>query len=482
MEELELVDPLPPSTVEQLLAEAEEAALVREAEGRLTLAELRAENDLFPFAATAAEELMERLELRRKALLGAAADQFALIDALRLEAEQETGATWTEPDSVMWREFRAEIAALLHAHERTAQATIEQARMLVHVFPATLRGLRRGRFTERHARILVEEAAGLADELCAEYEELLLPHAETLVPSRFERLARKIAASLAPQDLTAKHEQAKGERRMVLEPAADGMAFFGGYVPAVVAVGAAATVTGLARRLLVDGETRTLAQIEADVFAELLTDAHGLTAPAVEGEQPQPTPGARRGIRPEVYVHVPALTAMGKSMEPGCLEGYGPIDAETARRVASRASSWIRLLTNPETGAIVSFGQDKYRVPADLKRLVEVRDETCRFVGCTRAARYCDLDHTKAWQEHGETVLQNLAALCENHHQLKHKSRWRTSQSPGGYGPLSWTSPHGRVYPTHPATPLPPPRRSRPGARPVAMTAWFEAAEATPPF
>lgn len=47
--------------------------------------------------------------------------------------------------------------------------------------------------------------------------------------------------------------------------------------------------------------------------------------------------GGDRGIRPRVLVTVPALTLLGVSDEPATLEGYGPIDHDTAMRLAATA-------------------------------------------------------------------------------------------------------------------------------------------------
>ncbi|MEB0268080.1 HNH endonuclease, partial [Cryobacterium sp. 10I5] len=75
----------------------------------------------------------------------------------------------------------------------------------------------------------------------------------------------------------------------------------------------------------------------------------------------------------QVNVTVPVLTLLGKSAEPGYLAGYGPIDPETARRLAAGAPSFTRLLTHPETGVVLSMGRDTYKVPAALKKWLEVR-------------------------------------------------------------------------------------------------------------
>jgi hypothetical protein len=391
---------------------------------------------------------LEEQRVRRTVL---AAEELATLDGYRLRMEQETGATWTDPDSLDWRSFRAEVAALLQIHERSAESLLEFARLLRHRFVGTFEAFRSGDLSERHARIVVEEGAGISDEQVAEYEDRVLPFAVQLVPSRLEKLARKVRASLAPE------------------------AWYGSLLRAQDAIGAAAVVTGNAKQLLHQpGELRTLAQIEADVFRDLFLDGMGVQA-TLEGGEPVATSSAQRGVRPEVYVHVPVLTAMGQTEEPGELEGYGPIDAETARELAGTATGWIRLLTDPETATVLSFGQKVYKVPAALRRYLIVRDEVCRFVGCTRAAKYCDVDHTVPWCEDGETIASNLAHLCRGHHRLKGSARWRVAQDPGGIGVLTWTSWTGRRYTSEPAVKLPPPRRRGPVlSKLLSQTVWAD--------
>ena len=165
------------------------------------------------------------------------AEKLEFIDDCRLIAERETGAHWSEPDSLEWRSLRAEIAAAAQVHERTAQSLLDLARALLHRFPATFHGLRYGCLTQRHARIVVEQATGLPEELSAEYEARLLPFAEKLVPARFEKLAAKVRASLSPEAMAERHREALTGRRMAIDPGADGMAWLGVYAPAEKVIG-----------------------------------------------------------------------------------------------------------------------------------------------------------------------------------------------------------------------------------------------------
>ena len=164
-------------------------------------------------------------------------------------------------------------------------------------------------------------------------------------------------------------------------------------------------------------------------------------------------PFISRGLIPSLVlalmVTVPAATIVGGD-GPGMLEGYGPIDAVTARRLAAGAPTLQRLLTDPETGQGLALGRTRYRVTAELRAWLRLRDGTCRFAMCGRSARWCDVDHTRDWALEGETDARNLAHLCRGHHTLKHASAWRVEQDAGGSGELTWISPLGRRHVTAP--------------------------------
>ncbi|WP_171041410.1 HNH endonuclease signature motif containing protein [Sinomonas susongensis] len=135
------------------------------------------------------------------------------------------------------------------------------------------------------------------------------------------------------------------------------------------------------------------------------------------------------------------------------LEGYGPIDAPTARRLASLAPNWDRLYTDWDTGVALGIGRRAYRPPKALRSYLAHRDGGCTFPGCTRTPRACEPDHTVEWQDGGRTDPENLALLCPRHHAIKSIGAWTyhhtTAKEPGGIPQprlLEWTSPLGRTY------------------------------------
>lgn len=175
------------------------------------------------------------------------------------------------------------------------------------------------------------------------------------------------------------------------------------------------------------GETRTLAQLRADVARDLLAGVLGARS-------------SKGAVGVSVAVTVPVLTLLGGS-EPGILNGHGPIDADTARKLAAHAPSFIRLLTHPVSSAVLDLDRTVYRPPADLKRWVGIRDHQCGFPGCGRLTKNCDLDHLISRVAGGATSDSNLHALCRDHHRVKHKSKWALERR--ARGTISWTSPTG---------------------------------------
>ncbi|WP_258524690.1 HNH endonuclease signature motif containing protein, partial [Microbacterium sp. SMR1] len=185
-------------------------------------------------------------------------------------------------------------------------------------------------------------------------------------------------------------------------------------------------------------DARTIDQVRADVFSDLLLAASPALDPTGTGDGD----GTLGAIRAHVQVAVSALTLMGQDEGPADLAGRSPIDAATARELAGNATSWDRLLTHPVTGTVLEC--DSYRPTAAMVRLLRARDRQCRFPGCRQPTIRCELDHTVAASDGGVTHVCNLANLCKRHHDVKHHTRWHVRQLPGGR--LIWTSPTGRIY------------------------------------
>ncbi|MDF2991209.1 MAG: hypothetical protein K0S37_1723 [Microbacterium sp.] len=298
-----------------------------------------------------------------------------------------------------------------------------------------------------------------AHESWRAFDEGALDRALRLPPARFTVAARALRERVHSESIEARHRRAARDRGVWLTPELDGMATLTALLPADRAHDALARVDRIARHLrAAPDEQRTLAQLRADAAADLLTSdapvsagpfetTDASTSGAAHGEPGRESPvppssAARPDRRPTVVITVPALTLLGAGTEPATLDGYGPIDLDTARRLAGEARSWVRVLTHPLTGAPLALDRSTYRVPTALRRWLGVTSPTCVFPGCGRPARECDLDHVTAWSDGGGTDDDNLAPECRHHHRLRHESRWGPSRDPAT-GEMRWTSPLG---------------------------------------
>ena len=377
--------------------------------------------------------------------------QVARAHELMAVIESHPSRTRRDDDECIRRSMVSELATTLRVHERTASRMLSDAAYLTDGFGATHSALASGVIGVPQMRELLDAAHTLPEAARAEFETLALEKAARMTPPAFRQAARRLRERMHPRRLEERHEAARAERRLFLDPEADGMAWLHFLLEAGRATAIVAHVELLASRVGTD-DPRTRRQREIDCAASLLLGSSSTaTAEAADGNAAADASGSCADlgvVRPVVYVTVPALTLLGCSDEPAELDGYGPIDPQTARELAAHAPSFQRILTHPETGAFLSYGRTSYRVPADLAAYLRVRDGACRFPGCSRRAAGGDIDHTTDWRRGGETTHTNLAHLCRKHHRLKHLTRWRVEFGPRGE--LRWASPAGRAYVNEP--------------------------------
>ncbi|KRA22488.1 HNH endonuclease, partial [Microbacterium sp. Root61] len=407
-----------------------------------------------------------------------AAHRYVRIDALRREALADAAAHGHLLTDVIERSVRLELAAALAITESAAGLLVAHADALVHRYPEVLDSLEGARMSARHATELVDLVDTVEPELRGRVLEPAIGLAEAHAFGTFRRKLRMLVDSVRAATLAERHEQALQQRRVVVTPAEDGMAWFMLFGPAVEVHAIHGRLTAISKVIAAqDRETRTLDQLRADVCGDLLID--GTT---------EATPADARGIRATVVVTVPALTLLGDGGDGGgpahgqmnhgqahgsqargeqahggqgggglanggpgswgqaSVEGLGPIPLARARELCGSAEGWMRVLTHPETGVVLSVGRDRYRPPPELRRLVRWRAERCMAPGCGIPAARCEIDHTVAWEHGGTTELSNLAPLCKGHHTIKHHGRWRVHQIADSGGALEWTSPTGRHY------------------------------------
>lgn len=398
---------------------------------------------------------------------------FARVAGLveRREAERAVQAgkeAFTSSSQLAMREVYAEIGAALQLSEWQVARKVSLAWSLTGRFIETLYETGDGRLSPQHATTIADVGAEIDDDAVrAEYETVALDMAREMTPSQLKAALSGLVVRLDPVGTEQRVREAVKRRKVSLRELEPGLARLTVDVPTAQGVAAVNRVETMATELFKDNraekaeheaaqptaerageaadepvfDERTVPQIMADMFCDLvLTNSlsgHGASDEA-RAELSE--------IRGRVQVSVPVTTLAGTSVGGAVVEGVGPIDDDTARALAASAPGWVRVAVDPMSG--VPMCVDRYRPVERQKLFLQVRDERCRFPGCRRPARRCDIDHTIAAAEGGPTCLCNLEHLCERHHTLKHHTDWSVEQLSGGI--LRWIAPTGRIRITRP--------------------------------
>ncbi|NMA78100.1 MAG: HNH endonuclease, partial [Actinomycetales bacterium] len=139
----------------------------------------------------------------------------------------------------------------------------------------------------------------------------------------------------------------------------------------------------------------------------------------------------------KLLVTVPATTLLGLDEAPAMLEGMTPIPAEQARVLAAGCPTWLRILTEPATGAYLPVTAKTYQPAAQMRLQLRLRHSLCAVPGCTRStATAAEDDHIIEYDhehpgEGGQTSLWNLHRLCWQHHQMKTAGLIDPARDPG---------------------------------------------------
>lgn len=346
-----------------------------------------------------------------------------------------------------------EVSTACAVSEGTAARSLSDAADCAASQWAVLEALEDGGISAAHARIILDQARSLPAGQAGTFSRLALRRTRTRqgrrrTPAELRACLRRLRESLHPESFAARKEAARRERGVWMSPEPDGMCTLTALLDAEIGTAIFNGIDCDARQAGAKAagpsagpDPCTLSELRAEALAHRLL-----------GGTDESDAGA---FRAEVIVTIPVGLVLNGSADGAEaplaeLEGYGPLDASTARRLAALAPTWHRLFTDCTTGHAVGVGRGAYRPPKALRRYLKCRDGTCRFPGCTRPASGCEPDHTIEWQDGGTTDAGNLAMLCRRHHALKSIGAWTYRQASSA-GDLEWLSPLGRDYSTGPA-------------------------------
>lgn len=257
------------------------------------------------------------------------ADQYRRVERARALAAEVEGITDESTGSqrdLAARSFVAELATTLGQHEASAARLVAEAARLTGPRAATLAALERGELGLTQVRSVLELTQALSPEVA---DGTVSTNAEV------RRRMRRARERLHLETLADRRARAVDERRVCVDPAPDGMGWLSVYLEAERALAITQRLDALAAREA-SGDTRTTTPRAADLVADLLVGG------ALSDDE-RTHAGATGAVQPRVNVTVPVMTLLGLSDESAELEGYGPIDADTARRLAAHAPSMRRI-------------------------------------------------------------------------------------------------------------------------------------------
>jgi hypothetical protein len=405
-----------------------------------------------------------------------------------------------------------EIAAKLHWTAGKASYELRYAHHLTRRLPAVHAALAAGVIDFPRARLFVDGLTCVEEEPAWRIADRMLATGATRWNTKqlSARLRRAVIAH-DPDAAAKKQRERLANRWVQAEPHPEGTAnLYGTNLPPDRVAGIMERLAAIAKTAKRQGDTRTLDQLRADSFVDLLAGTGiGATPPgpvtnpdptlAEPSESPQPAspesepaepeparseptrpeptepeaagqpeqpapvgaplPGPRRGV---VELTAPLSALIGWSRAPGTIAGWGPVIADVVRQIVAQdpSAQWRfsvfddlfgdgQLAYHGITHARPAppVGQNGFST-ADTAFL-RARDRTCRGPqGCDRPASQCDLDHTIAKVDGGGHERDNGGPLCEREHRFKHESGATLRQPQPGV--FEWTTPLGHTYAVKP--------------------------------
>jgi hypothetical protein len=331
----------------------------------------------------------------------------------------------------------AEIRAALRLTRRAADSELGFALHLRERLPAVFQTLSSGVIDVRRAKVIDHGTSHLSVETARKVVDQVIDRAGSLTTGQLGARIRKLCVEADPEEAKQRFEDAVEQRRVYAEANETGTANLLGLDLAPERVTAVTNrINKIALSLKAKTEVRTMDQLRADVFVDLLlgnSHAHGKSHRSRD-----------KGV---VHMTSDLQTLAELADNPGELAGYGPVIADINRQVAKAQEDgqWEYAIIDPTTGRVYT-GTTKRRPTAGQRRQVEAETPFCIFPGCRMPATQCDIDHNQAWAEGGETVNPNLGPFCRHDHGTKHNFNWQVKQlKPGVY---QLTSPLGHTYTT----------------------------------
>ncbi|WP_461142627.1 13E12 repeat family protein, partial [Spelaeicoccus albus] len=250
-----------------------------------------------------------------------------------------------------------EVGCELDIAGRTGASRLIESELAVMCLPRTLAAFKAGRISARRYRKILDQAGHLPAALARQLDDTVDGWDDGISFDAFSRRLKRWIMAHQPDRTEEDHARVITDRRVEFMPDAAGAAWLMAYGPAD-------RLALLYRRLdkaahATDGaDTRTSPQKRFDLLAGTRPSADEDTG---ADESTSDDNSVADGSRWRIGVTIPVTTLLGGTL-PGHMNGYGPIPAAMARRLAAGAG-WIeRILTDPITSRPIDAERGHYRL------------------------------------------------------------------------------------------------------------------------
>lgn len=180
-------------------------------------------------------------------------------------------------------------------------------------------------------------------------------------------------------------------------------------------------LVALSEHTLSSGDMKNGARVRPHVSL-ILTEDTFTQARAELHRRAQLTPSDANAATPET-----ATAAL--RVDPITLEDETPIPLSAVARILCD-SDITRIVVDADDQPL-NLGRTQRLFSREQRRAVIARDRTCRFQGCDRPARWCEVHHIAWWtRDHGDTSTDNAILLCSFHHHELHRGNVHIEHSP----------------------------------------------------
>ncbi len=351
-----------------------------------------------------------------------------------VEVSHRTDAEWGQCEEA-WDYASDEIRAALTLTRRAAESELGFATDVCDRFPRVFQALHDGLIDIRKAKTVIYGVTHLDAGTAQVVVDEILEKAPHLTTGQIRARIQKLCIEADPEQAKKQYEERLAERRVESWSNPEGTANLHGLD---LAPNKVAAIRGhlemMVRQLKRSGDERTMDQLRADIYTDLLL-----------GKQQANHHNKGGGGVVTMTATIETLTRL--SQEAADIPGMGPVIADIAHQVLEdHPDAELRYkITTPNGGVVI--GTPSRTATKMLRAYVETRDETCMGIGCRMDAASCDIDHRQRWADGGPTNDINSDLLCRHDHMLKDHGHWKVRRNPDGS--YTWTSPLGHTYTTH---------------------------------